>query len=75
MSTPLPTPSRQEQVRLWLVPTPGPALDPEPVVRLVRPGCPRPAPSSARGRDRGRRVPARCVAGRCPTPRRSRTAW
>jgi hypothetical protein len=44
MSTPLPTPSRQEHVRLWLVPTPGPALDPEPVVRLVRPGVPAPRP-------------------------------
>ena len=44
MSTPLPTQSHPEQVRLWLVPTPGPALDPEPVVRLLRPGVPAPRP-------------------------------
>ncbi len=80
MSTPSPTPARPERtgpVRLWLVPTPGPALDPEPVVRLLRPGVPsprpvpRPWPTAGRGRSTAVRSPGGC----CPTRPRSRTAW
>lgn len=39
-----PAPDPWRQVRLRLVPTPGPALDPAPVTRLLRPGVPSPRP-------------------------------
>ncbi|SDO16104.1 hypothetical protein SAMN05660199_01397 [Klenkia soli] len=72
MSTPAPMPApahpagpaRPGPVRLWLVPTPGPALDPEPVVRLLRPGVPSPRPRQLPGPRPGAPRPAPAAPSR-----------
>ncbi len=67
---PLPTPSRAEPqpVRLWLVPTPGPALDPAPVVRLLQPGVPAPRPVQRPGPRPGAVVAATTRRPGLPDP-------